>query len=60
MRTALPAAAVLRKCIGSWGFVFALLALPVYYGLHDLIAGYQVGLVANGHTIIHHDLSLIG
>jgi branched-chain amino acid transport system permease protein len=50
----------LRTKIGSWGLAIALLALPVYYILHDLISGYQVGLTAAGHPIIHHDLSLIG
>ena len=33
----------LRTRVGSWGLVIALLALPVYYGLHDLISGYQIG-----------------
>ncbi len=50
----------LRAKIGSWGLAIALLALPVYYTLHDLLSGYQVGLTAGGHPIIHHDLSLIG
>ena len=50
----------LRKRVGSWGLILALLALPIYYTLHDLISGYQVGLTASGHPIIHHDLSLIG
>jgi len=49
----------LRSRVGSWGLVIALLALPVYYGLHDLIQGYQIGYL-NGHPIIHHDLSLLG
>jgi branched-chain amino acid transport system permease protein len=50
----------LRKRVGSWGLVIALLALPVYYTLHDLIAGYQSGLTHSGHPIIVHNLSLIG
>ena len=50
----------LRKRIGSWGLILALLALPLYYTIHDLTAGYQAGLTASGHPIIHHDLSLIG
>ncbi|HUY58129.1 MAG TPA: branched-chain amino acid ABC transporter permease [Solirubrobacteraceae bacterium] len=50
----------LRDRVGSWGLILALLALPIYYTLHDLISGYQVGLAANGHPIVHHDLSLIG
>jgi branched-chain amino acid transport system permease protein len=58
-RTARPLQ-FLRARIGSWGLVIALLALPVYYTLHDLISGYQAGFAANGHPVIHHDLSLIG
>jgi branched-chain amino acid transport system permease protein len=50
---------VLRRRVGSWGLIAALLALPVYYALHDLIDGYQAGVV-NGHAVIHHDLSQIG
>jgi branched-chain amino acid transport system permease protein len=49
----------LRRHVGSWGLVIALAALPVYYALHDLIAGYQAGVV-NGHAVVHHDLSQIG
>ena len=49
----------LRSKIGSWGLIIALLALPVYYTIHDLTSGYQAGF-AHGHTIVHHDLSLIG
>jgi branched-chain amino acid transport system permease protein len=49
----------LRTRVGSWGLVIALLALPVYYGLHDLINGYQIGFV-HGHPVIHHDLSQLG
>ena len=48
-----------RSRVGSWGLVIALLALPVYYGLHDLISGYQTGFL-NGHPVIHHDLSQLG
>jgi len=50
----------LRAQIGAWGLVLALLALPIYYILHDLISGYQVGLTAAGHPVVHHDFSLIG
>ena len=49
----------LRSRVGSWGLIIALLALPVYYGLHDLIHGYQTGFL-NGHAVIHHDLSQLG
>ncbi|MGH2850241.1 MAG: hypothetical protein ACRDLP_06460, partial [Solirubrobacteraceae bacterium] len=49
----------LRTRVGTWGLVIALLALPVYYGLHDLIHGYQIGFV-HGHAVIHHDLSQLG
>ena len=39
--------------------ILALLALPVYYGIHDLVSGYQAG-VANGHPVIRHDLTQLG
>ena len=42
-----------------WGLIAALAALPVYYGIHDLVYGYQAGFVA-GHQVIHHDLSNLG
>ena len=57
-RTARPLQ-FLRQRVGSWGLIIGLLALPVYYTLHDLISGYQSGVV-NGHAVIHHDLSQIG
>jgi branched-chain amino acid transport system permease protein len=50
----------LRKHIGSSGLILALLALPLYYTIHDLTVGYQAGLTASGQPIIHHDLSVIG
>jgi branched-chain amino acid transport system permease protein len=50
----------LRKKVGSWGLIIALAALPVYYTIHDLTVGYQAGVNAAGHPIIHHDLSVIG
>ncbi len=50
----------LRKHVGSWGLILALLALPIYYTISDLTSGYQAGLNAHGNPIIHHDLSLIG
>jgi branched-chain amino acid transport system permease protein len=51
--------AVVRRVAGRWGLPVALAALPVYYGLHDLLHGYQAGL-SHGHPVIHHDLSLLG
>src|SRR5204863_9820970 len=53
-----PLAAV-RRYAGRWGLIAALAALPVYYGIHDLVQGYQVGVVA-GHAVIHHDLANLG
>jgi branched-chain amino acid transport system permease protein len=53
-----PLAAV-RRYLGRWGLIAALAALPVYYGVHDLVYGYQVGITA-GHPVIHHDLSQLG
>jgi branched-chain amino acid transport system permease protein len=58
-RTAGPLQFV-RKHVGSWGLIAALMALPIYYTVHDLTVGYQAGVAANGHPIIHHDLSVIG
>ena len=58
MLTARPAAAVLvalRRHGGRWGLIVALAALPVYYGVTDLVNGYQAAVVA-GHPVIHHDL----
>ena len=34
-----PLAAV-RRHAGQWGLIAALAALPVYYGVHDLVYGY--------------------
>ncbi|HEY5189877.1 MAG TPA: branched-chain amino acid ABC transporter permease [Solirubrobacteraceae bacterium] len=53
-----PLAAV-RRFSGRWGLVVALAILPIYYGIRDLTHGYQAGL-ANGHPVIHHDLSHLG
>lgn len=50
----------LRRRVGTWGLILALLALPIYYMVHDLTVGYQAGVAANGNPIIHHDLSVIG
>ncbi|MGA2928872.1 MAG: hypothetical protein ABSG43_23350, partial [Solirubrobacteraceae bacterium] len=58
-RAAAPLQA-LRRYVGRWGLVVALLALPAYYGVRDLTHGYQVGLNAAGHAVIHHDLSQLG
>jgi len=49
-----------RKYAGRWGLIVALLALPAYYGVRDLVHGYQVGFNAAGHAVIHHDLSQLG
>ena len=51
-----------RPCAGTrgrWGLIAALAALPVYYGVSDLVNGYQAAVVA-GHPVIHHDLSKLG
>ncbi len=50
----------LRAKLGSWGLILALLALPIYYTIHDLTVGYQAGLTASGRPIIHHNLTTIG
>jgi branched-chain amino acid transport system permease protein len=53
------ALASLRKNVGQWGLIVALLALPVFYGIHDLTHGYQAGF-AHGKPVIRHDLSELG
>ena len=37
-----PLAAV-RRYLGRWGLIAALAALPVYYGISDLVNGYPAG-----------------
>jgi branched-chain amino acid transport system permease protein len=51
--------AAVRRYAGRWALVVALLALPVYYGVHDLTHGYSAGFVA-GHPLVRHDLSQLG
>jgi branched-chain amino acid transport system permease protein len=51
--------AALRRHAGGWALIAALAALPVYYGVADLVNGYQVGL-SGGQPVIHHDLSKLG
>jgi len=58
-RPAAAALAALRRYVGRWGLIAALLALPVYYAVSDLANGYQAGVLA-GHPVIHHDLSRLG
>ena len=50
--------AAVRRYAGQWGLIAALAALPVYYGVHDLVYGYQVTVAS--HQVIHHDLSNLG
>jgi len=58
-RPVTAALAAVRQYVGRWGLIVALLALPVYYGVNDLVNGYQATVVA-GHPVIHHDLSKLG
>src|SRR5437763_7954710 len=55
-----PAAAIaaVRRVVGRWGLIAALAALPVYYGIHDIVAGY--GGFAHGHATITHDFTYLG
>jgi branched-chain amino acid transport system permease protein len=48
---------VLRRAASRWGLLVALAALPVYFLVHDLVAGYPG--YSNGHPSVHHDLSYI-
>jgi branched-chain amino acid transport system permease protein len=51
--------AALRRYAGRWGLYVALVALPAYYGIHDLTHGYQAGFQA-GHPVVRHDLTQLG
>src|SRR5437016_5573860 len=51
--------ALARRFLGRWGLIAALAALPIFYLVHDLTTGYQLGIV-HGHAVIHHDLTRIG
>jgi branched-chain amino acid transport system permease protein len=57
-RAAAPLA-VVRRLFGRWGLIVALIALPAYYGIHDLTHGYAVA-VGHGHRAVRHDLTLLG
>jgi branched-chain amino acid transport system permease protein len=50
--------AAVRRSVGRWGIIAALAALPIYYGVHDLVSGYTESVA--GHPVTHHDLSLLG
>ncbi len=50
--------ASVRQFAGRWSLVAALAALPVYYAIHDLVAGY--GKFAGGHATSVHDLTYVG
>src|SRR6202047_1448025 len=47
-----------RRYGGQWGLIAALAALPIYYGVHDLVYGYQI--TVGSHQVLHHDLSNLG
>jgi branched-chain amino acid transport system permease protein len=60
----LPAAtirplAAIRRFLGRWGLIIALAALPIYYGVHDLVSGYPA-VVTAGKIVMRHDLSRLG
>jgi branched-chain amino acid transport system permease protein len=52
-------ASLRRRDIGGYLLIVALVALPLYYGIHDLTHGYQAGY-AHGRPVVRHDLSLLG
>jgi len=58
-RPARAGVTAVRRYLGRWSLIAALAALPVYYGVSDLVNGYQAAVVA-GHPVIHHDLSKLG
>jgi branched-chain amino acid transport system permease protein len=47
----------LRLIAGRWGLPAALAVLPVYYAIHDLVAGYPG--FAHGHQTTTHDFTYI-
>jgi branched-chain amino acid transport system permease protein len=47
----------LRSVVSRWALIAALAALPVYYGVHDLVAGYPG--FANGHATTTHDFTYL-
>ena len=53
--TARAGVTAIRRYLGRWALIAALAALPVYYGVSDLVNGYQAAVVAR-----HHDLSKLG
>jgi branched-chain amino acid transport system permease protein len=54
------ALATLRKHdVGGILLIVALIALPLFYGIHDLTHGYQQGF-SHGKPVVRHDLSLLG
>ncbi len=54
----LPVLDGLRRVIGRWGLIAALAALPVIYGIQDLVSGYPG--FAHGHATTSHDLTYLG
>jgi branched-chain amino acid transport system permease protein len=53
-----PLLAAARAAFGRWGLIAALAALPVYYGIHDLVSGYPG--YAHGHSTTTHDFTYLG
>ncbi|MEA2297884.1 MAG: branched-chain amino acid transport system permease protein [Solirubrobacteraceae bacterium] len=49
---------VARRYLDRYGLIAALAALPVYYAVKDLTAGYPV--YSGGHTVVRHDLAYLG
>jgi len=47
----------IRRAVGRWGLIVALLALPIYYLVHDLVSGYPA--FVNGHSVSVHDFTYI-
>ena len=55
---AAPLLAAVRRWLERWGLIIALAALPVYYGIHDLVSGYAG--FSGGHATVSHDLTYLG
>jgi branched-chain amino acid transport system permease protein len=48
----------IRRAVGRWGLIVALLALPVYYAIHDLVSGYSTTL--GGKEVTAQNLTYLG
>jgi branched-chain amino acid transport system permease protein len=48
----------IRRAVGRWGLIVALLALPVYYAISDLVSGYSTTIA--GKQVTAQNLTYLG